>query len=99
LLNSLRREQTLTELAQTDLNYEGSPFEDLDTTRLSPARRKLSPIIKALHDKQVTELAKMPKLPAAGRHHRVAGHPGAGRMEHTGIQLNTKYLEQVCRRD
>jgi DNA polymerase I-like protein with 3'-5' exonuclease and polymerase domains len=29
LINSLRREQTLTELAQADLGYDGSPFEDL----------------------------------------------------------------------
>ncbi len=30
MLNSLRREQTLSELAEADLDYEGSPFEDLD---------------------------------------------------------------------
>ena len=64
LLNSLRREQTLTELAEADLNYEGSSFEDLDKEELMTRAPEIMAVIKALHDKQTAELKKIPKLPS-----------------------------------
>jgi len=50
LINSLRREQTLTELAQSDLGYEGSPFEDLDSEEVMTRAPEIIAVIKALHE-------------------------------------------------
>lgn len=92
LLNSLRREQTLTELAQTDLGYEGSPFEELDTEEVITRAPEFIAVIKALHDKQVKELTEIPKLPELASKIEWLIIPVLARMEYIGIELNTKYL-------
>ena len=92
LLNSLRREQTLTELAQADLGYEGSPFEDLDHQELITRAPEIIAVIKALYNKQRAELQVIPKLPQLAQDIEWPVIPVLARMEHTGIELNTKYL-------
>jgi DNA polymerase-1 len=96
LINSLRREQTLTDLAQADLDYEGSPFEDLDHDELMTRAPEIISVIKALHDKQAAEFKKMPKLPKLVKDIEWPVIPVLARMEHTGIELNTKYLAKFA---
>lgn len=96
LLNSLRREQTLTELAEADLDYEGSPFEDLDHEELLTRAPEIIAAIKALHDKQAAELKKIPKLPNLAQDIEWPVIPVLARMEHIGIQLDTKYLAKFA---
>lgn len=96
LLNSLRREQTLSELAEADLDYEGSPFEDLDKNELMTRAPEIIAAIKALHDKQTTELKKMPKLPKLAKDIEWPVVPVLARMEYVGIQLDTKYLKKFA---
>jgi len=96
LLNSLRREQTLSELAQTDLDYEGSPFEDLDHDELITRAPEIIAVIKALHDKQQAEFKKLPKLPKLAADIEWPVIPVLARMEHIGIELNTKYLAKFA---
>jgi DNA polymerase-1 len=62
LLNSLRREQTFTELASVDLAYEGSSFEDLDVEEVVTRAPEIIAVIKGLHDQQAAELKAIPKL-------------------------------------
>jgi DNA polymerase-1 len=96
LLNSLRREQTLTELAEADLGYEGSPFEDLDHEEIITRAPEIMAVIKALHDRQVADLKKIPKLPELAANIEWPVIPVLARMEYAGIQLDTKYLAKFA---
>lgn len=94
LLNSLRREQTLTELAEADLGYEGSPFEDLDKDEVATRAPEIIAVLKALHDHQAAELKKLTKVAALARDIEWPVIPVLACMEHTGIQLDTGYLKK-----
>ncbi|HSX43160.1 MAG TPA: DNA polymerase I [Candidatus Saccharimonadales bacterium] len=94
LINSLRREQTLTELAHADLGYEGSPFEELDADELITRAPEFIAVIHALHQQQAKELADMPKLPALAKNIEWPVIPVLARMEYQGIQLNVDYLKE-----
>jgi DNA polymerase-1 len=92
LLNSLRREQTLTELAQSDLGYGGSPFEDIDTEELMSRAPEIIAVIKGLHEQQAKDIKDTPKLFELARDVEWPVIPVLARMEHQGIELDTKYL-------
>ncbi len=96
LLNSLRREQSLTELAQAYLGYDGSPFEDLDTDEVITRAPEIIATIKALQTKQAKELAAIPKLAKLAAQIEWPIIPVLARMEHAGIELNTKYLRKFA---
>ncbi|HXE09927.1 MAG TPA: DNA polymerase I, partial [Verrucomicrobiae bacterium] len=98
LLNSLRREQTLTELAQADLGYEGSPFEDLDKDEVITRAPEIMATIKALHTQQATGLKQLPKLAKLAENIEWPVIPVLGRMEYRGIRLDTKYLAKFADR-
>jgi DNA polymerase-1 len=95
LLNSLRREQTLTELAQTDLHYQGDPFEDLSTEQLTERSPEIIAAIHALFEQQTKELHSIPKLVELANTIEWPVIPVLARMEYEGIQLDTEYLKQM----
>ncbi|HET7060406.1 MAG TPA: DNA polymerase I [Candidatus Saccharimonadales bacterium] len=96
LLNSLRREQTLSELAEADLDYEGSSFEDLDKEEFLTRAPEIMATIKALHEKQAAELKKLPKIAKLAKDIEWQVIPVLARMEYVGIELDTKYLEKFA---
>lgn len=96
LLNSLRREQSLTEMAQVVLGYDGSPYEDLDGEEALTRASEIISVIKALSDDQIKELAKIPKLPDLATDIEWPIIPVLAKMEHTGIKLNTAYLKKFA---
>jgi len=96
LLNSLRREQTLTELAQADLGYEGSSLEDLTTQELAERAPEVVAIIHALYDQQIKELTKLPKLHKLAQDIEWPIIPVLAKMEYEGIQLDTDYLHKFA---
>lgn len=96
LINSLRREQTLSALAATDLDYDGSPFEDLDTEEYLTRVPEIIAAIKALYDLQAPQLKNVPKLPELARDIEWPVIPVLARMEYVGIQLNTDYLAKFA---
>ncbi len=96
LLNSLRREQTLTELAQSDLNYEGSPFEDLDHEEIMTRAPEIIAVIKALYIRQAAAIKQVPKLPELAAKVEWPVIPVLARMEYAGIELDTKYLAKFA---
>jgi DNA polymerase I len=61
LINSLRREQTLSELAFTDLGYDGSSFDDLSPEDLLTRAGEISAVLRALAKNQKQELGKNSK--------------------------------------
>jgi DNA polymerase-1 len=96
LINSLRREQTLSELAQADLDYEVSPFEELDKDEAVTRAAEIIAVIHALHKKQAAELKKMPKVAKVAKDIDWPVIPVLARMEYIGIELDTKYLKKFA---
>ncbi len=92
LINSLRREQSLFELAQADLGYEGSAFEDLDLEELSSRSAEIISVITALHAQQAAELNKLEKIKKLAHDIEWPVIPVLARMEYVGIELDTTYL-------
>lgn len=96
ILDSLRREQSLTELAQADLSYNSSSLEDLDVDELTTRAAEIMAIIKALHEQQATGIKLIPKFSELVRDVEWPVIPVLARMEHTGIQLDTVYLAKFA---
>jgi DNA polymerase I len=92
LLNSIRREQTLTELAQADLNYQGSSLEDLSPKELMERAPEIIAIIRGLHAQQSKDLAQYAKLKALSSDIEWPVIPVLAKMEYEGIELDTGYL-------
>lgn len=96
LINSLRREQSLTDLAQSDLGYEGSPFEELDLDELTSRAAEIIAVIKALHEHQAKELKEISKVAKLAKEIEWPIIPVLAKMEHAGIQLNVPYLKDFA---
>ncbi len=94
LLNALRREQTITELARADLGYEGSSLDDLGPEELIARAPEFVAAIRALYHQQFSDLKDIPKLAALARDIEWPVIPVLARMEYEGIELDTAYLEQ-----
>jgi DNA polymerase-1 len=92
LINSSRREQSLTELASADLGYDGSPFEDIDAEELKSRAAEIIAAIHGLHEQQTKELQSIPKLPELAKTIEWPVIPVLARMEYSGIQLDCDYL-------
>ncbi len=92
VLNALRREQSLTELAQADLGYNGSPLENLDDDDLVHRAPEIIAIIRALHTEQAAALKDVPKFTELVSEVEWPVIPVLARMEYQGIRLDTHYL-------
>ncbi len=95
LLNSLRREQTLSELAVADVDYDGPSLEDLPTGELIERAAEFVAVLRALHEQQAREIADTPKLSELAVTIEWPVIPVLARMEHTGIKLDSDYLEKM----
>ncbi|CAN5382201.1 DNA polymerase I [soil metagenome] len=92
VLNALRREQTLTELAESELGYEGSSFEDLSPEDAITRAPEIIAIIKALHEQQAKTITDTPKFSELVQTIEWPVIPVLARMEYEGIQLDTSYM-------
>jgi len=95
LINSLIREQALTDLAIQGLDYDGSPFEDLDSEEIIARAPELIAVIKGLYDQQVKELKELPKLNKLAHDIEWPLTEVLACMEYEGIHLDTKYLSKM----
>lgn len=95
LLNCLRREQSLTELAEADVDYEGPSFENLPTDELMERAADLIAVMRALYEQQAKDIANTPKLPDLAANIEWPVIPVLAAMEYEGIQLDTKYLADM----
>lgn len=92
LLNSLIREQSLTELARAAVDYEGSPLEDGSPEDFMVRATECIAVIKALYDQQTKDLTKLNKMHKLAETVEWPVIPVLARMEYRGIQLDTSYL-------
>ncbi len=96
LLNSLRREQTLTELAQVDTGYDGSPLEELSNEDFASRGAEIIGIIAALHKQQAADLEELPKVAELARTIEWPVILVLAAMEYEGIELDTDYLKVMA---
>jgi DNA polymerase-1 len=96
LLDSLRREQSLTDLATEYLDYDGAGFENLDPETMMVSAPEIIAIIKGLYEKQTAELKPLPKLAKLAEDIEWPLIPVLANMERTGIQLNVPYLKKFA---
>lgn len=92
LLDSLRREHGLSELAAAELGRDSAPFEDDDNERLTLRAAEVIAVIKALHARQHKELQALPKLAKLAEDIEWPVIAVLARMEHRGIELDSRYL-------
>lgn len=92
LINSLRREQTLSELIETDLDINVN-LENLSNQEFIERAGEITKGIWLLYDNQVKELAKMPKVHKLARKIEWPVIPVLAGMEYEGIELDVQYLE------
>lgn len=97
LLNALRREQTLTELANADIDYDGS-LDDLPTEEIAERAAEIVAVIRALFKDQMASLAKMPKVIELAKTIEWPVISVLARMEYEGIKLDTQYLQDMSER-
>ncbi|HTE57475.1 MAG TPA: DNA polymerase I [Verrucomicrobiae bacterium] len=88
LINSLRREQTLGELAAADLNIHLPEDEDTATADIIA-------VIRGLHVQQQKDLTKMPKVAQLAQDVEWPIISVLADMEYEGIQLDTNYLVRM----
>lgn len=91
LINSLIREQSLTELATSGLGFDGS-LDDVPTPELLERAGEFTAVLAALHKQQDEQLQDMPKVAKLAQDIEWPVIPVLARMEYEGIQLDTKYL-------
>jgi DNA polymerase-1 len=97
LVNSLIRLQSLTELAETSLGYDGSNLDEIDEEELVSRASEVISVIRELYSQQAAELKTTPKVQQLANLVEWPVTPVLARMEHTGIELNTKYLNDFSK--
>lgn len=95
LLNPLRREQTLTELAQADLGYDGPSLEDISPEELIERMPDVIGIIRALEGFQSESMSELTGLIKVAQDIDWPVIPVLARMEYEGIELNTEHLREM----
>ncbi|MGB4966666.1 MAG: DNA polymerase I [Candidatus Saccharimonadales bacterium] len=91
-LNSLIRAQSLSDLAASELGYEGSSFDNLSDEELVARAAEITAIIRALAAKQQKAFAELPSIEQLTKIVDMPVIPVLARMEFQGIQLDSDYL-------
>jgi len=96
VLNALRRDQTLSDMARSDLGYDGSDFEDMDTDEVISRAAEIISVIHGMHKQQAKELTSTPGYQELVTDVEWPVIPVLARMEYIGIELDTKYMAQFA---
>jgi len=94
VLDSLRREQTLTELAESDLNFQGQSLDDMTAAELTSRAAVVTDIIWKLYEKQKELLKGVPGFSNLVKSIEWPVIPVLARMEFVGIKLDVEYLNK-----
>lgn len=96
LLNSLRREQTLTEIAQADLNYQGPDLDHISPEEFYERSAEIIAVIRTLYEQQSSGLQAIPKMQKLAEDIEWPVIPVLATMEYRGILLDTDYLNNFA---
>lgn len=92
LLNCLRREQTLTELARADLGYDGPDLDGLSPEEYIERIGLIIDVIRRLHNLQAEQMSELTKIIQLAANVEWPVIPILARMEHKGVLLDSQYL-------
>ncbi len=95
LLNPLRKDLGLSELATAELGYEGASFEEGDNDELTARAPDIVGAIASLADAQIKELKKAPRLAKVAKTIDFPVIPVIAAMEYEGIQLDAGQLVKM----
>ncbi|HUC78621.1 MAG TPA: DNA polymerase I, partial [Candidatus Saccharimonadales bacterium] len=93
LLNPLNKANSLSELAENNLGYEGSSLDDMDEEELLSKVPEIISVIRGLEEIQVAELKNYPKIKSLANDIEFPVIPVLADMEYVGIKLDTEQLE------
>lgn len=96
LLDSLVRQQSLTELATAELKFEGAAFEDIPTEDVLHRAAEFMAVINELYLRQRRHLKDIPKLYKLGQDIEWPVIPVLADMEYEGIKLDCDYLKDFA---
>lgn len=95
IINSIRRETTLSELAFADLGYESSSLDDLPPEDMAERAGEIAAVIRALQQFQGESMSELTKLIQLTDEVEWPVIPVLARMEYVGIGLDTTYLAKM----
>jgi DNA polymerase-1 len=95
LINSLRRDGSLTELAANDIGYEGADIDAVDSEELTMRAGEVTAIVRALHEQQTVSFKEAPRLHKLAKEIEWPVIPVIARMEVLGIELDGEYLKKM----
>lgn len=95
LLDSLIRENSLTELAVSGLGYEGPNLDDIPPMDVQHLAPKISTVLWTLYHKQIHLLDDYPKLRKLAQEIDFPVISVLAQMEHKGIKLDSQYLNEM----
>lgn len=91
LINSLNREQTLSQLIEANLNLTVN-LEELSNQEFKQRAGEISNAIWLLYEHQIQQLTNMPKVLDVAKKIEWPVIPVLAKMEFTGIELDVDYL-------
>lgn len=94
LINALIRAQSLTDLAQEFLDFEGSSLEQLDDEEFVTRLPEIMAVIAGLYEYQSSEMNKMESVKKLAQNIEWPIIPVLADMEEQGIYLNKGYLKK-----
>lgn len=94
LINSLTRETGLTELAMSELDYEGSPFEG-DIEDISSRAGEITAVIRSLMKSQRESFKELPSVKELAETIEWPVIPVLASMEVRGVELDGDYLKSM----
>jgi DNA polymerase-1 len=94
LLDSLRRVQSLDDLAKADLGYGGEGFDNLTDEEFVSRVPEIMAIINGLYQLQTEDFKQYPKLIGLAKEVEWPVIPVLARMEYEGIELDCEYLNK-----
>lgn len=95
LINPIRRERTISELAFADIGYEGSSLDELSPDDLTIRAGELTAVIWALKNYQAESISELTKVIQLSEQVEWPVIPVLAQMEYDGICLDVKYLNKM----
>ncbi len=94
IINSLRREQSLTDLALSDVGYEAE-LDNLDADELVTKAAEIIAVIRALAERQGEQIAELPTVIQMAEQVDWPVIPVLARIERAGMKLDVNFYSEL----
>lgn len=95
LIDPLRRERSLTEMAEVTIGYKGTNLDELPAEELMQKAGELAAVVWALKNYQDESISELTKVIQLAEKVEWPVIPVLAEMEYEGIQLDCKYLSKM----